>query len=279
MKIAVIGGGGVGGYIAAKLSEVADVDLISKSLHQLKIIENNQEKIYHPNIVRSPTSKLYDIVIFATKSYVLEKHAKELEKNVNENTIILPLLNGIKPYYILKEIFKNSKVIKGAIYIISNKISTDTIKVKGKGALVVFEDINDKTKKLKELFEKAGIKVKTPKDIDKAIWQKYLFIAATAALTTYYKKTFGEIAKEHLDEFEKILDEIIDIAKQNGINLDKEDKEKAILLLIKSPKDAKSSMQLDFEKNQKSEIDNILGFLATNKDTLIYRIYKKLKSN
>lgn len=275
MKIAVVGGGGVGAYIAAKLSQITDVDLITKSLTELKIVENGVENIYHPRIVRNPISNIYDVIIFAVKSYVLDEYAKELLKNANNYTTVLPLLNGVEPYYTLKKIFKDSKVIKGAIYIISNKVAPNTIEVKGKEALVVFEDINEKTKKLKEFFEKAGIKAKTPKDIDKAIWQKYLFIAATAALTTLYNATFGQIAKEHLEEFKKLLEEIKKIANKKEVDINNEDIEKCINLLKKSPFNSKTSLQLDFEKNQKSEIENILGYLK-NDSKLIEKIYDRL---
>ena len=284
MKIAIIGGGGVGGYLAAMLSKVSEVDLISKSLKKLFIKHNGKIEEYFPNILKTPPkNKIYDVVIFTVKSYVLDDYINLIKENIDKNTIILPLLNGIEPYKKLKTAFPDSKVIKGAIYIVSNKISEDTVELKGKGALIVFEEIDEKTKKLKEIFEKAGIKVKITKNIDKAIWQKYLFIAATAALTSYYKKNFGQIAKEHLNEYEKLLDEILKIAKKEGVHLTEEDKIKSIDLLKKSPPNSKTSMQLDFEKNRPNEMENILGYLvklAEKQDIeipILRKIYKKLK--
>ncbi|SMC09213.1 ketopantoate reductase family protein [Nitratiruptor tergarcus] len=270
MKIAVVGGGGVGGYIAAKLSEHFHVDLLSKSMQQLHLIENGKLQTYHPHILDKPKG-VYDIIFFATKSTVLPQRAKELQTHIHTHTIIVPLLNGIEPYNQLKKLFPTAKVLKGAIYIIANKVAPDTIELKGKGALVVTEQ----NETLAHILQTAEIKYKMPQDIDKAIWQKYLFIAATAALTTLYNATFGEIAKNHLDEFTRLLKEIKDIANKEGIPLNEEDIERSIMLLEKSPPNAKTSMQLDFEKGAPSEVDNLIGYLA-QKSPLFTQIHNRL---
>ncbi|BCD68462.1 ketopantoate reductase family protein [Nitratiruptor sp. YY09-18] len=275
MNIAVVGGGGVGAYIAAKLSQVCDVDLISDSTKEIVIKEQGEVKRYSlPIFSHPPKNRHYDLVIVATKSNVLKEKLQKIAKNIDKNSIVLPLLNGIQPYYTLKQL-TDARVIHGAIYIISNRQKDSTIEVKGKGAMVVFEDINETTQKLKRYFEKAGIKSKTPPNITKAIWQKYLFIAATAALTTYYNKTFGQIAAEHLDEFAKLLQDIVAIANKKGVNLDQTDVEHAMKLLQKSPAHAKTSMQLDFEQGKESELDNLIGFLASESEKFA-KIYNEL---
>ncbi len=256
MKIAVVGGGGVGGYMAAKLSRHYPTTLITQSLQKLCLIENGVQKAYHPFITKKPKEH-YDLIIFATKSFVLEQRAQELVPFAHKDTLVLPLLNGIEPYYLLKKLFAN--VLKGAIYILAHKTSQGCIAIEGKGALVVVEP----NKTIAQIFEKSSIKYKMPHDIDKAIWQKYLFIAATAALTSLYNASFGEIAQKHKEEFITLLDEIAHIAKQHfNVTLTQEDQQKALQLLQKSPYEAKSSMQRDFAKGECGELDNLIGFLA-----------------
>ncbi len=270
MKIAVVGGGGVGGFVAAKLAQVAQVDLISGSLKKLCLEERGKISCYDvPIYPKPPQGKIYDLVIFAVKSYVLDEAIAKMRSNIGPHTLVLPLLNGIEPYEKLKKIFPNT--LKGAIYIISHK-KDDTIEVKGKGAMIVMEN----NEELQKLFEKAGIKVKMPQDIDRAIWQKYLFIAASAALTTLYDATFGEIAREHLDEFRELLEEIVTVANAKGVDLNAEDVQRAIEILQKSPAEAKTSMQLDFEKGSQTELDNIVGYLAKESPKFA-QIYKKLR--
>ncbi len=269
-SIAVVGGGGVGGYVAAKLSEAYEVDLITDSLTKLFLIEQGEKKEYFPTITKTPR-KRYDVIIFATKSYVLEEKAKKLLPYVDERSVILPLLNGILPYEQLCTIFAQAQVKKGAIYIIANRTAPNTIEVKGKGALIVAEE----DPLLREIFDTAGLKYKMPADIDKAIWQKYLFIAATAALTTLYEADFGTVAKEHKEEFRDLLEEIVRIAQNEGVALGEEDVARAMELLEKSPPHSKTSMQLDFEGGGPTELDNLIGYLAL-KSAKFEEIYKEL---
>ena len=257
MKIAVVGGGGVGGYLTAKLAQVCNTDLISSSTKELILIEHGQpKKVELPIYSSPPKGTIYDGVIFAVKSFVLEDAAQKMLPHIDEHTLILPLLNGIEPYHQLKKLLPKGKLLKGAIYIISNK-TPQGIDVKGKGAMVVTEP-----SLLAECLKKAGIKVKTPEDIDKAIWQKYLFIAATAALTALYDADFGTIASKHLGEFKELLEEIARIAKEQGVDITQEDIQRAVELLQKSPPHSKTSMQLDFEKGGPTELDNLIGYLA-----------------
>jgi len=270
MKIAVVGGGGVGGYMAAKLSLHFPTTLISRSLYELCLIENDHISFYHPTISPKPR-ETYDLIIFATKSFVLEDRAKEMLPYTHKKSLILPLLNGIEPYYTLKKYFAN--VLKGAIYILAHKTAQDCIQIDGKGALVAVE----RNETIAKVFDTCQIPYKMPENIDKAIWQKYLFIAATAALTTLHSATFGEIVKDHLQEFISLLEEIAKVAQKYGVKLSQEDLQKAIKILQKSPFTAKSSMQRDFEKGNCGELDNLIGFLAKDSQK-INSLYQKLLS-
>ena len=276
-KIAILGGGGVGAYVAAKLGQNYDTTIISDSLKSVTLIEHGQPHSYDIPIVSVPKEPI-DILIVALKSNVLQEKIQKIKEFITPKTTIIPLLNGIAPYEEIKKRFPNNPVAKGAIYIVSNKRKDGTIEVKGKGALIVLEDINEDTHFLIDALKKSGIKVQTPTDIDRAIWQKYLFIAATAALTTKYKANFGDIATNHLEEFRTLLEEIKKIANAKGVNLTDEDKERAVKLLQKSPYNAKTSLQLDFEKKSLGELDNIIGYFKTE-SKLFENIYDQLKNS
>ncbi|MRJ02007.1 MAG: 2-dehydropantoate 2-reductase [Epsilonproteobacteria bacterium] len=273
MKILVVGGGGVGGYIAAKLSRCFHVDLLSQSLNRVILVEEGEEREYQIPIYRDPPQKRYDLIIFAVKSPQLKEYATKIAPIIQEKTLILPLLNGIQPYEELRKLLPKGRVVKGAIYVISNRGEGDRISVKGRGALVITE-----SEEIANLFQECGLKGKAPDNIDRAIWQKYLFIAATAGLTSLYNIPFGEVASHHLQEFEELLDEIISIAGRKGIELGEEEKRRAIELLKKSPPESKTSLQLDLEKGKEGELENLIGYLA--RESLPFReIYEKLKED
>jgi len=132
-------------------------------------------------------------------------------------------------------------------------------------------------KKLRDVFKNCNdLKIKFSETIDKDIWKKYLFISTFATLQSYYNKPTGWIMEEKKDEVEKFLDEVIRIAKSYGVDLNDE-KERVIKQALNIPYNSKMSMQIDFEKKNKTEVDNLTGFLA-KKSEFINHYYKKLKS-
>ncbi len=275
MKILVVGAGGVGGYLAYKLIKCGyDVDILAtKKTNEkikkegLKIIDIDKEDTVYPNV---GISGVYDIVFITTKAYSLDEVLKEIEGHYSEDTRIVPILNGIGHF----EKFKNikAKVIKACIYILSNKKDINIIHKKTPLFYLCLED----DEVLKKLFTPCkDLKIKFSKHIEKDIWKKYLFIATFATLQSFYQKPTGWIMENKRDEVEKFLDEVIKIAKKADISLENE-KEKIIKQALNIPYESKMSMQIDYENNNKTEVDNITGFLAKESD-FIRKYYEKLK--
>ncbi|MEO1928449.1 MAG: 2-dehydropantoate 2-reductase [Nautiliaceae bacterium] len=273
MRILIIGSGGVGGYLAYKLIECGkDVTLKTTSKTKkfidengLTVIDVDKEYKVYPN---TSLMGIYDVVFVTTKSYHLDEVIKELQKIVTKESIVVPILNGIGHFEKFKNL--NAKILKACIYILSNKKSIGVIHKKTPLFYLCVED----DEKLRRVFEGCDLKIKFSKDIDKEIWKKYLFIATFATLQSYYQKPTGWVIEHKKDEVEKFLDEVIKIAKEEGIDLEDE-KEKVIKQALNIPYESKMSMQIDFENKNKTEVENITGFLA-KKSEFINRFYKKL---
>ncbi len=273
MRILIVGSGGVGGYLAYKLIECGkDVTLKTTSKTKkfidkngLTVIDVDKEYKIYPN---TSLMGVYDVVFVTTKSYHLDEVIKDLQKIVTKESIVVPILNGIGHF----EKFKNldAKILKACIYILSNKKSIGVIHKKTPLFYLCVED----DEKLRRVFEGCDLKIKFSKDVDKDIWKKYLFIATFATLQSYYQKPTGWIMEHKRDKVEKFLDEVIRIAKEEGIDL-KDEKEKVIKQALNIPYESKMSMQIDFENKNKTEVENITGFLAKRSE-FINRFYKKL---
>jgi len=273
MKILIVGAGGVGGYLCAKLIECEkDVTLLAtektKNIIQkngLKVIDVDKEIIVKPKL--NPEGK-YDIVFITTKYYDLDEVIEEIKPFINNDTLIVPILNGIKHFEKLEKL--NAKVLKSCIYILSNKKAPAVIHKKTPLFYLCIED----NEKIKKVFEGCELKVKFSKNIDEDIWKKYLFISTFATLQSFYKKPTGWIMENKKDEVERFLDEVIRIAKNYGVDLTNE-KEKIIKQALNIPYESKMSMQLDFEENKKTEVETITGFLA-DKSEFISMYFREL---
>ena len=265
MKILVIGPGGVGGYIAFRLKKCGKfVSLLGSKGEVKKLKIKDVDKL--EEIEFDELNEKYDVVFVTTKSYHLEEVIKNLPKYLKDGGIVVPILNGIGHF----EKFKNFNYKKACVYILSNK-EKGIIHKKTPLFYLCLED----NEKLREVFSGCDLKVKFSNNIDKDIWKKYLFIATFATLQSFYKKPTGWIMEEKRDEAEKFIDEVIKIAKSYGVDLS-EEKEKVIKQALNIPYNSKMSMQIDFENNSKTEMENITGFLA-KKSEFINSFYKNLK--
>ncbi len=272
MRILVVGVGGVGGYLAYKLIKCGfDVDVFSREKTNeiikkegLKVIDVDKEEVIFPNV---KIEGVYDVIFVATKSYSLDEVIEEIKGHYNKNTRIVPILNGIGHFEKFEKI--DAKIIKACIYILSNKAGINIIHKKTPLFYLCVED----DELIRKIFSKCDLKVKFSKDIMKDIWKKYLFISTFATLQSYYDKPTGWIMENKREEVEKFLDEVIRIAKEVDL---KDEKEKIIKQALNIPYESKMSMQIDFEKKNKTELENITGYLA-KKSEFIKKYYNKLK--
>ncbi|NPA55553.1 MAG: ketopantoate reductase family protein [Epsilonproteobacteria bacterium] len=268
MRVLVIGAGGVGGYLAAKLAQCGIDTTIFATPKTNEFIAKNGLKVTGVEefsiCLKTKLEGIYDIIIIATKSYHLDDVIPILKAHSNKDTIVLPLLNGVKHFEKLKEF--NLK--KGCIYIVSHKKDINIIEKKSDTFYLCYE----KDDKLDELFSKCDLKVKSSENIDFDIWRKYLFIATFAALTSFYKKPMGWVIENKENEVVEFVKRMMKFAPI------KFDEQKEIARIIKQakniPYDSKTSMQIDFENNNQTELENIIGYLKD--DEFINKFYLTL---
>ncbi len=282
MRIAVVGLGGVGGYLAAMFAKSGcDVVGFARGAH-LEVIQKNGITIVEDetqwqtplNAVNVNAAEGYfDVIFFCVKSYDLDDAYAKMAKNIDENSILLSFSNGVDNAQRLKNL-SNAVVLEGCVYILSHIQKAGVIRKKGKVFAAVFGGDNaNAVQKVATLFEKAQLRYKTPSNITTAIWKKYIFIAAFATLTSYYDTSIGAIYKHHYDEAKALLEEIAAFAKeQEGINIDDE-VQKALDTAAKVPYDSSTSMRLDFQNGKKVELESLSGYV---KKPLMLKFYKEL---
>ena len=269
MKVAVIGLGGVGGYIAASLAK-ASIDIVGFARGEhLRVIESKGLTVVEDT--ESWTQKIdarelnaadgyFDVVLFCVKSYDLRDSFKEISPYIDAKTTILSFSNGVGNGDVLREL-SDSIVLDGCVYILSHLEKPGVIRKKGKVFAAVFGGDVDATNSLNTLFKKASLRAKTPDDIKTAIWKKYIFISAFATLTSYYDKSVGYVYENHYDEAKALLSEIASVAKAMGINVDS-DIEKSLGTASKIPYDSSTSMRLDFQNAKRNELEGLSGYIV-----------------
>ncbi len=272
MRIVVAGIGGVGGYIGAHLCKLEDeVIFLARGNHAeriretgLLVKEDEGEFTARPDSVVS-TEALegeIDLLLLCVKSYDMEAVLTDLSSNITSSTIIVPFANGVEHKEKIASLV-DAKVLHGAVYILAHKEADGVIVKKGKVFAALFGDeaYAKETALVSSLFEKAGLRHKTPTNIEEAIWKKYLFISAFAALTSYFDTSMRKVYELHKNWAETLLKEIADVAEAKGIHI-QDEVEKALKTASSLPEDASSSMHLDFQNGSRTELETLCGYVV-----------------
>lgn len=290
MRIAIIGLGGVGGYISASLAKSGyNVVGFARGQHLWKIQKNGIKIIEDSKTWITPLDAriledadgYFDVVLFCVKSYDLQISFEEIKPFTNSKTIMLSFSNGVSNGDILRSL-SDSIVLDACIYILSHIEDAGVIRKEGKVFATVFGGDENATKTLKSVFEEANLRVKTPADIKTAIWKKYIFISAYATLTSYYDSSIAYVNEQHYDEAKELLTEIADVAKAKGIDIEDEI-EKSLQTASKLPYDSSTSMRLDFQSRKKTELESLSAYIVKEgllhgvKTPLMEKMYKELE--
>lgn len=298
MKIAVVGAGGVGGYIGAKLihERVADVTIVARGspLEAIKAnglhVEDEGEsfRVDATHFTQNPLDDgPFDVIIFCTKSYDLEEAAWQMNPCIHDKTLLFALCNGIGHEAILKKIYPQNQIAAACIYILSNITSPGHIRKYGGVFLLIVgsSPIPQSLGELSSIFAQAKLRLKQSEDIALECWKKYLFIAVFGALTAYYNEPIGAIMEHHFDEARALFFEIQSIAHSKGIKLSDEIIKKSLAQAQdKVPYNATTSLQLDINSGKQSELEALVGMVAKEsknnkiKTPILFKIYEGLKA-
>lgn len=270
MKIAVIGTGGVGGYFGGKIAHAGfDVTFLARGKHFKSIKENGLTvksilgdfKIDTVNV--TDTIKdigLVDIIILGVKAWQVKEIADQLKYIIKEDTIILPLQNGVLAAEELKEKIDEKHVIGGLCRIISKIDSEGVINHFGLTPTNLFGEFSlEKTNriyKIKELFDIAGIHSNISEDITSDLWKKFMAICVSGLLAVS-RTTYGEMRelKETRQLMVDLLSEIYLLSQKVGIQIENDFLDKTISFIDSFPYESTSSLTRDVWEGKPSEIE------------------------
>ncbi|TKC04635.1 2-dehydropantoate 2-reductase [Pedobacter polaris] len=286
-KIIVAGIGGVGGYFGGLLAKAyagndnIEVYFIARGNH-LEQIRNHGLKVIKGNIVFTANPFLAtanaaeigtaDYIIVCTKNYDLDEILTEVTPCIDEQTTILPLLNGVEAAEKIRAKFPNNLVPAGCAYIVSAIKDPGIVENMGNRQDISFgldNETDERLTKLEDLLKSAGIEATLSQEISKLIWEKFIFLSSIATATSYCDKTVGELLEEHRDLLKSLIDEVTAIALAKNIKVDEQTSIRAIAHYESLPFTATSSMQRDFNaKKLKTELNSITGYVVKEGEEL-----------
>jgi 2-dehydropantoate 2-reductase len=298
MRILVLGAGGVGGYFGGRLAEKGeDVTFLVRKRRKQLLEKNglvirsvNGDFTFKPKLItKADSAAPFDLVLFSTKAYHLEEAIIDLKPFVGENTIILPLLNGIAHLSQLQQSFGEDKVIGGLCFIETTlNEAGDVVQTSAADRLVFGDPLqpdSERIHRIADAFSGTKAEFVLSDQIKKDMWHKYLFITVMSGVTTLMRAPIGPIRESEggRDFIRRLFEEGAQIMNATTAPIDDDIVEKHMKTIDQIGYDMKSSMQRDMEKGSFIEGKHLQGHLLELAKTvqidapLLKAVYQNLK--
>ena len=279
-RIAVLGIGGVGGFVGGKLADYYkdsdEVEIIflargknGKAIKEngLKLITSEKTIIVRPSIITNSPETLgaVNLVICCVKGYSLEESLKMIKPCVTTYTLIFPLLNGVDAPERIRKIIPNANVVDGCIYIISKLIEPGVVKESGIQQKIFCDYSSvEFTEQALKILQSADIKIISRGDIQEVVWEKFIFISPMATLTSYLDLPIGGILEsyDHKNLLLNLLKEVKSIADAKGIFYDEDIIEKTIGRMKALPYSSTTSCIAIIKGKGKTEVESLTGYVV-----------------
>lgn len=280
-KIAVVGIGGVGGYLAAMLGRVCPhLTLGARGGRRDSVLKDGLvlhsdykgEIVVHPErVVPVAEIREQDYIFVCVKNYSLEEVCADLKDAVTDDTVIIPVMNGVDPGERIRSLMGRGTVVDSLIYIVAFANDDYSITQQGDFAnlRIGITDADEKGKKkvseVSQILSGADIDHEVAEDIEAAIWKKYILNCAYNAESAYYDNTIGQLRSDPVKakEYEALVNEAYQVGRAKGVNVKQEDVDAIIhRFYYELAENATSSLQRDIRAGKKAEVETFSGYIV-----------------
>lgn len=276
MKVAVYGVGGVGGYFGATLARAGNpVSLIARGDHLralresgLKIVTPKEEFTVTPAAAGDNPADIgpVDIVLVGVKAWQVPDAARTMRPLLKPATRVVPLQNGVEAVDQLAQVLGREHVLGGLCRIIASIAAPGVIKIGPMEPIAVLGELDGaelagNAKALYEAFRTAGVNVSKAPDIQAALWEKLLFIAAVSGVGAVSRANVGEVRQSPPTRalLRQVMEEVAAVAAKRGVRLAPEIVARTMAFIDTMPGEGTASMQRDVAAGRPSELEAIIG--------------------
>ena len=273
MRIAVIGAGAMGSIYGGHLSQNNEVYLVDTAAQVvehvrkegIKIQENGEDVIYHPQAVTSTEGlEPVDLVILFVKSLFSRAALSGNKGLIGPDTYVMTLQNGSGHEDILGEFVGQDHIVIGTTEDNGAVLGLGHIRRGGEGNTNVGMLVEDKDgflPKLKEAFDCCGFNVKIHANIQQLIWNKLFTNVSLSAVTGILQVDMGYIASNaHAWAMtRRLIKEAVAVAHAMGLEADEEAIAAKVRKTSEMSPNGCTSIRADLRDGRKSEVDTISG--------------------
>jgi 2-dehydropantoate 2-reductase len=271
MRVVMVGAGGIGGYVGARLIEAGeDVTFIARGRHLAAMQANGL-------LVKSPLGDIHiaspkavensadvgevDVVVFAVKAYDAELAVASMVPLMGPKTVVVTFQNGVDSLDLLSRALPKSQIVGGATYISAFIEAPGVIVHAGATRMVTGGKGNANVGKFIASCNKRGIEAEAIDDIESVLWEKFVILSAFSGATTLMRSGIGPILLDpdarHF--IEQLRNEGAAVAAAAGHPMGLGFDERAMSRWTILPPDARSSMANDLAAGKPIELKWLSG--------------------
>ena len=276
MKTVIFGTGAVGGYYGGRLAHAGqDITFIARGEHLTAIRETGLrvDSIQGDFLVQPAKATddpgsigTADLVVIAVKAWQLDDVIEQMRPLVGEQTIILPLLNGMEHMDKLLSAFDRKNILGGLCRISAHVAAPGYIRHVGVQPYIAFGELdNTRSKRVETIYKMFSaiddILVEVPADIHVTMWEKFIFISGTSGVGAYTRQPIGEyrIIPEARQMLIDAMNETAAVARARGVRVPASTVDDTMKRIDKLPHAMLASMQKDMMEGRPSELNEQTG--------------------
>jgi 2-dehydropantoate 2-reductase len=276
MRILVVGAGSVGGYFGGRLAQAGrDVTFLVRPLRAqqlardgLRIVSPHGDVVLTPKLLSAEQlTQPYDVVFLSVKAYALDAAMNDFAAAVGAETMILPVLNGMRHVDLLTQKFGAAAVIGGVCLVVTELDAEGRIVQMADLQQLSYGELDGKTppriRSLDATLQGAGFDAHLSADILQAMWEKWVQLASLGAANCLLRGSIGDIAAAPggADLALEVLEECSAVARACGHRPSADFLSRISASMTALGSTLTSSMYRDMRKGAPVEVDQILGDL------------------
>ena len=276
MKIAVIGAGAVGGYFGGRLAQAGqDVTFIARGKHLDAMVTDGLsvqsicgDFVVHPAKATSRPEEVgtVDVVLCCVKSWQVAAVADPIRSLVGQQTVVIPLQNGVEAHSVLARTLGADSVLPGLCRLISMVDGPGRVRHAGADPYLAFGELDGRLSRRAQEAARAfadaqGVTVEVSQRILPELWKKFMLIAPWSGVGALTRSPIGVIRDqpETRAMLMESIREVHSVAQASGVAVEKEAADVIMNFIDQLPPQGTASMQRDVMEGRPSELHEQCG--------------------
>ena len=277
MRILVYGAGAVGGFFGGLLAHVGeDVRFVARGAQRealqtsgLRIESRLRGTIVIPSVAVSEsaaTGGSVDLILVCVKTQQTAGILDDLAAVVREQTVIVPLQNGVEADEELAGRFPHATVLPAVVYVGATLGAPGTVSHVAAGTIGIGatrERDSAVLEAVRDLLARTGQPIHISNDIQRERWHKLMWNAAFNSVSAITGRVPAELVSQPETRalVLSIMNEVLAVGRACGVDLRQEDIDRHIAW-TEGAAGLRTSTMVDRERGRAVESDGLVGVIV-----------------